>query len=259
MGEDRLFWKESVILLVASVLSIIAVIPYTLTLESGLLEKVQLPMPLWELLILQMAENTLLFALIIIAGLYMARQVGLGLPLLEAALKGESIGKDAVRDLAIAAAVGAVAAVLVAGADVIFIRSGVKIDAPNAVPPVWQGLLAAFYGGIAEEVLTRLFLVSLLAWIFREIKRFLKRDRSQVGPAEMWLAILISAILFGVAHLPVTSALTSLTPALVLRAILLNGFFGVVMGWLYWEKGLESAMLGHFTGDLILHVLIPIL
>jgi len=259
MGEDRLFWKEFWILLVASVLSIIAVIPYTLTLESGLLEKVQLPMPLWELLILQLAENTLLFALLIIAGLYMAKQVGLGLPLLEAALKGETIGKEALRDLAIGVAVGAVAAVLVAGADVIFVRNGVKIEAPNAVPPVWQGLLAALYGGVAEEVLTRLFLVSLLAWMFREIKRFLKHDRSQVGPAEMWLAILISAILFGVAHLPVTSALASLTPALVLRAVLLNGFFGIVMGWLYWEKGLESAMLGHFTGDLILHVLIPLL
>jgi membrane protease YdiL (CAAX protease family) len=38
---------------------------------------------------------------------------------------------------------------------------------------------------------------------------------------------------------------------------LLNGIGGVVFGWLYWKKGLESAMIAHFSADIVLHVLLP--
>ncbi len=247
-------WKEFFVLLAATVLSIIAIVPYTLTLQSGVLKRITLPMPLWEILTLQMVENTLIFAVMIAAGLYLAKKMGMGLPFLEDWLGGKGVRQGAVRVLGAAAAAGVLTSLLVVLMDMAFARAGVSFGANTPSPPPWQGFLAAFYGGIAEEVSMRLFLMTLLAWLLREIKKALKRPPSD---AEVWAAILLSALLFGLGHLPMTSVLTTLTPLVIARAVLLNGVYGVVMGWLYWKWGLESAMVAHFSGDLVLHVIIP--
>ncbi len=251
-------WKEFLVLLAATVLSILAVVPYVLTLQSNILKHITLPMPLWKILALQMVENTLAFAVMIAAGLYLAGKVGLGLPFLESALEGRGSPRGAAHTLGIAAAAGVLTSLLVVGLDLLFIRAGVSFEAAGtaATPPPWQGFLAAFYGGIAEEVSMRLFLMTLLAWLLREVKRALKGKPSGL---EIWLAILLSALLFGLGHLPMTRVLTSLTPVVVARAVALNGIFGIVMGWLYWKQGLESAMIAHFSGDLVLHVILPMI
>jgi membrane protease YdiL (CAAX protease family) len=38
----------------------------------------------------------------------------------------------------------------------------------------------------------------------------------------------------------------------------LNGLAGVAFGWLYWKRGLESAIVAHFSADIILHVLLAL-
>ena len=38
-----------------------------------------------------------------------------------------------------------------------------------------------------------------------------------------------------------------------------NGSIGVIFGWLYWKKGLESAMIAHFSSDVVLHVITPLM
>ena len=45
---------------------------------------------------------------------------------------------------------------------------------------------------------------------------------------------------------------------LIVRAITLNGVAGIGFGWLYWQYGLEAAMLSHFSADILLHGLGPI-
>jgi membrane protease YdiL (CAAX protease family) len=42
----------------------------------------------------------------------------------------------------------------------------------------------------------------------------------------------------------------------ILRAVLLNGLGGIVFGYLYWKRGLEAAMIAHFSADIVLHVLL---
>ena len=53
-------------------------------------------------------------------------------------------------------------------------------------------------------------------------------------------------------------ALSGLDTVVVLRTLLLNGIAGVVFGWLYWKRGLEMAMLSHFSADIVLHVIAPL-
>ena len=120
--------------------------------------------------------------------------------------------------------------------------------------PVWKALLASFYGGIAEEILLRLFLVSLFVWITYKIKKTKDGQPTDFG---IWLSIIVAAILFGLGHLPATAQITTLTGLVVLRAIVLNGTGGIIFGWLYWKKGLESAILAHFSADIVLHVITP--
>jgi len=51
--------------------------------------------------------------------------------------------------------------------------------------------------------------------------------------------------------------LTPLTPFLVTTVILLNAVAALGFGYLYWKRGLESAMLAHFSADIVLHVVGP--
>ena len=69
-----------------------------------------------------------------------------------------------------------------------------------------------------------------------------------------WVANILTALFFGVGHLPTMAALAPLTTALVARTIILNGVAGLVFGVLYKRYGLEWAMASHFAGDLVLHV-----
>jgi membrane protease YdiL (CAAX protease family) len=122
-------------------------------------------------------------------------------------------------------------------------------------PAAWKGLLASFYGGIAEEILLRLFLMSLLVWLGRFFSRTAEGKPTSVV---FWIANILAAVLFGLGHLPATSLLVPLTPLVITRAIVLNGLLGIIFGWLYWKQGLESAMLSHFSADIVLHVLLAL-
>ena len=117
--------------------------------------------------------------------------------------------------------------------------------------------MASFYGGITEEILLRLFMLSLLAWVGRLVSR---TAEGRAGLAALWVANVLTAILFGLGHLPATAAAGFPIDALVItRAIVLNGLAGLVFGPFYWTFGLEAAMVSHFSGDILLHVIWPVL
>lgn len=243
-------WKLFFILLGASIFGVIAVIPYTLTLQADLLK--ELPIPLHILLPLQLLQNAVMFAAFIFIGLYLAREVGLGIPILEGWLEGKKVKAYLKSILGISIALGVLAGVLIITIDFLFFSIFVEpIANIQITPPIWQEFLASFYGAINEEVLMRLFLMTLLVWAFYKIKRTEEGKPTNLG---VWSAIVISAIIFGVGHLPITAALIQITPFVVARAIILNGIAGVIFGWLYWKKGLESAMISHFSAGILLHV-----
>ncbi len=101
--------------------------------------------------------------------------------------------------------------------------------APTATAPLWQKFLASFYGGITEELLIRLFLFSLLAWLLGKVWH------TQAGLptlGALWAANVIVALLFGLLHLPATAALLPLTTLVITRALLLNGLAGLAFGYL---------------------------
>lgn len=253
MGTDR---KLFLILLITCIFGTIAVLPYTLTLQGELLQN--LPVPLNVLLAAQLIQSVVLFGLAIFVGLHLARKVGLGLPILERSLEGREVKIYLRSILGISIGLGILAGILITGLDYLFSLASVPINLTQASinPPAWQGFLASFYGGINEEVLLRLFIMTLIAWIIFKLKRTEEGNPTNIG---MWLAIVLAAVIFGAGHLPAVMAITTLTPLVIVRTITLNAVGGIIFGWLYWRKGLESAMISHFSADIVLHVILPLI
>ena len=110
----------------------------------------------------------------------------------------------------------------------------------------WKGLLASFYGGIGEEVLTRLFLMTLIAWIGSKLSR---------SPRIFVVAAVVAALVFAAGHLPAAAQLAPLDAVVVTRVLVLNTGLGVIFGLIFWRWGLEHAMVAHFSADLVLHVI----
>ncbi|MCC7575746.1 MAG: CPBP family intramembrane metalloprotease [Methanomethylovorans sp.] len=253
MGTDRKLFQ---ILLIACIFGTIAVLPYTITLQGELLQ--DLPVPLYVLLTAQLIQAIVLFGIAIFVGLHLARKVGLGLPILEGWLEGREVKSYLRSILGISIGLGILAGILIIGLDLLFSFAGVSINLAQASinPPAWQGFLASFYGGINEEVLLRLFVMTLIAWVIFRIR---KTEEGKPTNTVMWLAIIIAAVIFGIGHLPAVMAITTLTPLVIVRTIILNAVGGIIFGWLYWKKGLESAMISHFSADIVLHVILPLI
>ncbi len=245
-------WKLFVILLIASIFGVLAIIPYSLSIQG--MGPQNLPAPLYVIIAATLAQNIILFAVVIFIGLELAKKVGLGLPILEGWLEGREVKNYLKSILGISIGLGILAGTLIIGLDYLFSLAGVTINVTQAsiTPPAWQGFLASFYGGINEELLLRLFLMTLIVWIFFKIWKTEEGKPTKIG---MWLAIILAAVIFGIGHLPTLLAITAPTPLLIVRTIILNAVGGIIFGWLYWRKGLESAMISHFSADIVLHVI----
>jgi membrane protease YdiL (CAAX protease family) len=193
-------------------------------------------------------------------GLFLACRIGLGLPFIEGWLRKEPVWMRFQKALVTSILVGVVASFIILIVNrFVFAPSLLEeierfgLTLPGSPPP-WQGLLASFSAGVTEEAMFRLFGVTLLAWIG---SRFSHDSEGRPTSIVLWISIVIVAVAFGVAHLPLTATIGLPLNALVItRAIVVNGIGGVAFGWLYWTRGLESAMIAHFSADVVLHVIL---
>ncbi|MCX6050723.1 MAG: CPBP family glutamic-type intramembrane protease [Chloroflexi bacterium] len=255
-------WRLFFLLWLASVIGVILVLPYGLTMIPASLAAQLPPLPL--LILAQVAQGAILLGFLTLAGLFFANRTGLSVPILEAWIAGQGIRTRLKSILVPSILVGVVGTLLILALEVVVFQptmqqqnqaSASALSLWSHPPAAWKGLLASFYGGIDEEILLRLFALSLLAWLGSFVHR--KPDGRPSGPV-LWVANTIAAVLFGLGHLPLVSALVALTPLIIVRAVVLNGLLGLGFGYLYWTRGLESAMLSHFSADLLLHVVLAL-
>ncbi|MBI2080023.1 CPBP family intramembrane metalloprotease [Candidatus Micrarchaeota archaeon] len=241
------------VLLAGSIIGFLGVIPLALSIQSqtGALEN--LPLPLDQLIVIQLIQGIIQNSILIALGLFYAKKVGLTLPLLEKWFAGSKTNVTLASVLPISVGLGILTGALIIALGPIFefIEPTVLlINIPTPETAALDGFLASFYGGINEEILLRLFLMTIIVnWLYQF------RKESKPTDSTMWLSIFIAALLFGLGHLPTAFAIFKMTPIYVIRIILLNAVAGLVFGWLYWKKGFESAMIGHFSTDIVLHVL----
>ena len=244
-------WKLFLILFVASIIASLLVLPYALALSPAL-ASVFTPV----VLIAQLIQSIILFAIAILVGLTLYKRVGFKMPILEGWLEGREVGNYLKSILGISVGLGVLAGILIILFSFLFTSASSVLQGAELTVPLWKSFLASFYGGIGEEILFRLFVMTVIVWIFYKIKKTPEGKPTTIGIS---LTIIITAILFGIGHLPITGSIIAITPLVIARAIVLNGIGAIIFGWLYWKKGLESAMISHFSADIVLHVLFPLI
>jgi membrane protease YdiL (CAAX protease family) len=255
----RLFWLLAMLMLLASLLLLPYALYITLASNPQLADKAATLRITTT--IASLGQCILLYWPLALLGLLVAGRLGLGAPYLAAWLEGQPSPGRWTRILTPAAVIGFGSGVLV------LLLSGLlssltagelaRLNATlpkNAVPPALDGFFAAISAGINEEILLRLFLLSSLAWVIQWL--LTRRTRGHPSTAILWAANLLSAIAFGLLHMPNLAVMNvPISPYLIAYLVALNGLAGLGFGWLFFTYGLESAILAHFFIDLVLHVL----
>ena len=187
------------------------------------------------LLALVTAVQSALYGLVLgTVGIWLAKKTGLW--------KDErSIGGKPLLYTVIISVIGGLALIL---PDVCFFGKHVPAIAESyAAKPTIPYLVATItYGAVIEEIMLRLFLMTLLVFL---LWKLFQPKRELPSTAMMVCANIVAALLFAAGHLPTTAVMMGLTPMIVLRCFLLNGTFGLAFGWLYRKYGLRYAMLAH--------------
>lgn len=128
-----------------------------------------------------------------------------------------------------------------------FLPEIAEVDEAGLSPDSW--LAAVLYGGVIEEVMMRLFLMSLIAWLLWKI---FFRKGTAAPEGVLITANFTAAILFAAGHLPFTLSLfRRLTPVILLRCFLLNGGAGLIFGRLYRKYGIQYAILSHILFHIV--------
>jgi hypothetical protein len=248
-------WVQVLVMVIAGLIGTVAVVPYQFALNPGVLAKANMSRA--KLILLTLVQGVITIAIVVGVGLLASRAVGLGAPVLETILAGGDASALLAEFAPLALLGGVLAYGLIVALDrlVFMPRLPQPLRAAGNRAATWKRALACLYGGITEELMMRWFLMSVIVWAVG-----LVWHGADGLPADgaYWVGIIGAAVLFGVGHLPATSAIARLTPWIITRALLLNGIGGLVFGLLYWRYGLEAAMLAHFTADVLLHIVTPI-
>ena len=255
MRAKRFPWGNLVVLMACAVVGVAASFPFVTSIYADKLADAPLPLPV--VFGLALLQNTIIFGVIIAIGLLLTAKVGLpGTPLIDDLRAGKGIGERlrAIIQPALMTGLGVGVAVLLLFS--LVLRNELpQLPVGKAVLiPIWKRFLLCFYGGMTEEIMMRIFLLSLLVWLLSKVWRS--------GPGApsrkvFWTANIVLAVLFGLGHLASVVPLMPITFNIVLGALLLNGVASIAFTSLYAKRGLEAAIIAHFMADFMIWVIGP--
>jgi len=212
----------------------------------------EMPLPPLLIKLLSIVQTTILLTIAIFIGIQLARHVGLSAPAAEALATGNSFIsalKPQILPGLIAGFLAGVAILL----SWLFFRPILpslfvtRAERLNSSMPLLTRLL---YGGVTEELLLRWGLMTLLVWA---AWRMFQKRRGSPPTVYFVGAIIVSSILFGIGHLPLVAALeVDYTIPIVAFVVLANALFGLTAGYLYWQKGLEAAIIAHMSTHVVI-------
>jgi membrane protease YdiL (CAAX protease family) len=225
------------------IVSIIPLIPKLLALQSS-----PLPMSLELIQIISVVQSSILLLFMVWLGSVCSKKVGLSSPVIVALAQSQNIIKVLKPQITPALIGGILGGV--------FITLFLGLLSPSLPPeflsagekftPAWY--TKVLYGGITEELLIRWGLMSFLVW---GSYRLTQNNDFEIRTYNYIIAIVVSALIFGLGHLPVAYMLSQeVTASLVTYIILGNASFGFIAGYLYWKYGLECAIAAHMIAHI---------
>ncbi len=104
---------------------------------------------------------------------------------------------------------------------------------PNLSGPLWSRIASVFFAAGSLELVVHLFIMSAVV---------------RLGRGRVWLGILVSAIFFAAFHV---AGLQGQSASLIAASALLNGVFGLALGFFYSRYGFEYALLSHAVAHIL--------
>lgn len=208
--------------------------------------------PMWLFKILSLIQPTVIVTVAVLAGVGLASRVGLHAPAAEAVANGEGFAEKLMPQILPGVIAGLMSGVAIVLSWVVakpyltdeFIERAQEFN--KTLPAITRFL----YGGFTEEILLRWGFMTFLVWA---AWRLFQRGVGVPKAVYVVAAIVISALVFGIGHLPIASMLAGyLSPPLVIYVITANSIFGLAAGFLYWLRGLESAIIAHISAHVVL-------
>jgi membrane protease YdiL (CAAX protease family) len=144
------------------------------------------------------------------------------------------------------------------------LKKGIWVGFPHPEFPL--SLVASVTSGIGEEILFRMVLMGLGAYVWLRIARQRHIATSELGPARttgLWIGNVVAALAFGAAHIPSvmvllgTTSVSGIPPVALIELFALNGVIGIAAGERYARDGLVAAAGVHFWANVFWHVVWP--
>ncbi|UMZ74386.1 CPBP family intramembrane glutamic endopeptidase [Natranaerofaba carboxydovora] len=201
--------------------------------------------PVQLIIALQLLQVIFLVIIATAVGCLLAPRVGLVSFIYEKAAYEKPVLSRLKPQLLLALSLGLVFSVVAIVLDMAFLNFmgeeflALELQGANIFAQLGLGIL---YGGITEELLLRWGFMTFLVWLGWLL---IRRKGSYPPVSLVWTAIILSAIVFGIGHLPAMASLVPLNAIIIIRTVLLNAIGGVVFGWLFWRYSLETAMIAH--------------
>ena len=212
----------------------------------------EMPFPPLILKLLSIIQSTILLSVAVLVGVSLASRVGLLAPATEAAARGENFGAALKPQIVPGLAGGLLGGIVIILSWVLWKpflppEFVTRAEQLNKFLPFPTRLL---YGGVTEELLLRWGVMTLLVWAGW---RLLQKGQGKPRDSYFVGAILLSSVIFGLGHLPVASLLaTKITVSSIFYVTVANSTFGLIAGYLYWKKGLESAIIAHMLAHVVI-------
>lgn len=229
-------WKIALLLMLMGLPGVVATSWLALPL---LVDASSIPVPLETLKLATALQSSIFVLVAAILGTWLAPKVGVSAPVIMAIAGGGKVLESFRPQLASALAGGCI------GASVIVAFHAFSPEALTAVQPETPLPLAVriLYGGITEEILLRWGLMTSIAWLGWKV---FQNNYNPPSPAVMGAAIVLSALIFGLSHLPpVALSLPELSASVIAYVTMGNTLFGLVAGYLFWRYGIEAAIAAH--------------
>lgn len=211
----------------------------------------ELPPPI-VLKIATVAQPTVFVTIATVAGLFLAGKVGLHAPAIEAWARREGFVSRLTPQIVPGVVAGLLCGIGLIGLWMAFTplltkEFAARVEEFNKFIPA---VIRFLYGGFTEEILLRWGLMTFLVWVFWKV---IQKGIGEPSRIIVIAAIMISALIFAAGHLPIAIMLAGEANAVIVAFVIAgNSLFGIVAGFLYWKKGLESAMIAHIAAHAVL-------
>lgn len=213
-----------------------------------LLQNQELPFSNEIAVLFSTIQSSILLALAAWGGSSLSNKVELRAPALSAYLTSKSVSLELKRQMKPGVVGGIVGALMLISANLFLPAQLNNPDAIQAMPLIVKIL----YGGITEEILLRWGVMSFLVWILWWV--FQKKIGNPKASIVI-VAIFLSSILFALGHIPAATFIAgeSLTISSLAYVLIFNSLFGIIAGLLFWQYGLEAAIIAHLGAHLFSH------